>query len=274
MLFDQNMIIDATRGSIARFVNHSCEPNCRMEKWTVGGKPRMALFAGERGIMTGDELTYDYNFDPFSQKNVQQCHCRSSKCRGVIGPKPKEERRLKDLGTLAADKLVGAKRRIADIVDEGTNRWNKRARTAGVGSAMATFKKVTSAGIESKTAAQAHVVQPTSSCPAQAISQAAMSGKPALQVASSSTHGPITRMPSMVKRIVNRASRNAPVTPAASNTSSTTKALVQGNIEQAVGRKESMKARASKIRGNVLRTVTGNKQGRRSPRNAHCERAD
>jgi histone-lysine N-methyltransferase ASH1L len=57
------MIIDATRGSIARFVNHSCQPNCRMEKWTVGGKPRMALFAGDRGIMTGDELSYDYNFE-------------------------------------------------------------------------------------------------------------------------------------------------------------------------------------------------------------------
>ncbi len=63
MLFDQNMIIDATRGSIARFVNHSCEPNCRMIKWTVAGKPRMALFAGDRGIMSGEELTYDYNFE-------------------------------------------------------------------------------------------------------------------------------------------------------------------------------------------------------------------
>ena len=63
MYFDQNMIIDATRGSIARFVNHSCEPNCRMEKWTVAGKPRMALFAGDRGVMTGEELTYDYNFE-------------------------------------------------------------------------------------------------------------------------------------------------------------------------------------------------------------------
>jgi hypothetical protein len=33
-----------------------------MEKWTVAGKPRMALFAGENGIMTGQELSYDYNF--------------------------------------------------------------------------------------------------------------------------------------------------------------------------------------------------------------------
>lgn len=81
------MIIDATTGSIARFVNHSCAPNCRMEKWIVGGQPRMALFAGERPIMTGDELTYDYNFDPFSAKNVQKCLCGSDNCRGVLGPK-------------------------------------------------------------------------------------------------------------------------------------------------------------------------------------------
>ncbi|KAL7621208.1 hypothetical protein AAE478_008525 [Parahypoxylon ruwenzoriense] len=90
MSFDQNMIIDATTGSIARFVNHSCSPNCRMIKWIVSGQPRMALFAGDRPITTGEELTYDYNFDPFSAKNVQKCLCGSDNCRGVLGPKPKE----------------------------------------------------------------------------------------------------------------------------------------------------------------------------------------
>lgn len=96
MLFDQNMIIDATTGSIARFVNHSCDPNCRMVKWIVAGKPRMALFAGDRDIMTGEELTYDYNFDPFSAKNVQECRCGSSNCRGILGPRPKDQRSTKD----------------------------------------------------------------------------------------------------------------------------------------------------------------------------------
>ena len=63
MTFHDRLIIDATRGSICRFVNHSCEPNCRVEKWTVDGEPRMALFAGDDGIMVGEELTYDYNFE-------------------------------------------------------------------------------------------------------------------------------------------------------------------------------------------------------------------
>lgn len=28
----------------------------------MDGRPRMALFAGDKGIEAGDELTYDYNF--------------------------------------------------------------------------------------------------------------------------------------------------------------------------------------------------------------------
>ncbi|KAM0325080.1 hypothetical protein ACHAQA_007619 [Verticillium albo-atrum] len=108
MSFDQNMIIDATTGSIARFVNHSCKPNCRMIKWIVAGQPRMALFAGDNPIMTGDELTYDYNFDPFSAKNVQICLCGEEECRGVLGPKPKGPKPVKSDKT---DGKAGAKGR-------------------------------------------------------------------------------------------------------------------------------------------------------------------
>ena len=89
MEFDQGMIIDATKGSVARFVNHSCEPNCEMRKWIVDKKPRMALFA-LRDIMTGEELTYDYNFEPTG--DPQPCHCGSDNCRGVIGPKSSKDK--------------------------------------------------------------------------------------------------------------------------------------------------------------------------------------
>ncbi|MCJ1358822.1 MAG: hypothetical protein MMC33_008822 [Icmadophila ericetorum] len=114
MSFDQNMIIDATRGSIARFINHSCEPNCKMVKWTVAGKPRMALFAGDHGITTGEELTYDYNFDPFSSKNLLVCKCGSSKCRGFLGgPKPKEIK-------LTQSTTSGTKRKFKKMANELT----------------------------------------------------------------------------------------------------------------------------------------------------------
>ncbi|KAF4991761.1 hypothetical protein FGRMN_7601 [Fusarium graminum] len=119
MSFDQNMIIDATTGSIARFVNHSCNPNCRMIKWIVSGQPRMALFAGDKPIVTGDELTYDYNFDPFSAKNVQKCLCGEPNCRGVLGPKPREVKQPKtDLKNAVKGAVKAGKRKLKELIGE------------------------------------------------------------------------------------------------------------------------------------------------------------
>lgn len=87
MKLTQNLVIDAYRmGSIARFANHSCSPNCEFEKWTVDGLPRMCMFT-LRSIKPGEELTYDYNFKSFNLQSQQICYCESTKCRGKIGTK-------------------------------------------------------------------------------------------------------------------------------------------------------------------------------------------
>jgi histone-lysine N-methyltransferase SETD2 len=53
--------IDATRkGGIARFVNHSCNPNCEIQQWTVGTHLRMVV-AAKRDIAVDEELTFNYN---------------------------------------------------------------------------------------------------------------------------------------------------------------------------------------------------------------------
>ena len=66
----EKMVIDATkRGSMLRFVNHSCDPNCRIEQVVVGGRPRVGLFA-IRHIFAGEELTYDYNFSWVNHLNL------------------------------------------------------------------------------------------------------------------------------------------------------------------------------------------------------------
>lgn len=148
MEFDQSMVLDATRGSIARFINHSCEPNCRMIKWTVSGKPRMALFAGDKGIMTGEELTYDYNFDPFSAKNVQECRCGTKLCRGFLGPKPKVTKELKE----ALEPIAGGKKRKIqeigeDLVAQAKETITKKRKIAvpsSLKSVLATAKTQTS----------------------------------------------------------------------------------------------------------------------------------
>eukprot|EP01125_Pyxidicula_operculata_P021050 TRINITY_DN796_c0_g1_i4.p1 TRINITY_DN796_c0_g1~~TRINITY_DN796_c0_g1_i4.p1 ORF type:complete len:367 (-),score=53.23 TRINITY_DN796_c0_g1_i4:8-1108(-) len=81
---DANVGIDASaKGNIARFINHSCDPNCITEKWTVNGEWRLGIFAN-RDIPKGTEVTYDYQFELFGQK-MQKCLCQSRNCKGVIG---------------------------------------------------------------------------------------------------------------------------------------------------------------------------------------------
>ncbi|CAF4826885.1 unnamed protein product [Pieris macdunnoughi] len=84
---DGGLVIDGHRmGGDGRFVNHSCRPNCEMQKWTSNGTFRMALFA-LRDIDPDEELTYDYNFSLFNPAVGQPCKCDSEDCRGVIGGK-------------------------------------------------------------------------------------------------------------------------------------------------------------------------------------------
>ena len=84
---DGGMVIDGYRmGAEGRFVNHSCDPNCEMQKWSVNGVFRIGLFALS-DIPPKTELCYDYNFCAFNLEKQQICKCGSSKCRGVIGGK-------------------------------------------------------------------------------------------------------------------------------------------------------------------------------------------
>jgi hypothetical protein len=45
-----------------------------MQKWSVNGLPRMALFA-LRDISPLEELSYDYNFSLFNPAEGQPCKC-------------------------------------------------------------------------------------------------------------------------------------------------------------------------------------------------------
>lgn len=82
---DAIMVIDAThRGSLARFINHSCDPNCVAKTITLNGSKRIVMYA-KKSIKPGEEITYDYKFptekDP--RKKVK-CLCGSSSCRKFL----------------------------------------------------------------------------------------------------------------------------------------------------------------------------------------------
>uniref|UniRef100_A0A0D9W4Z1 Histone-lysine N-methyltransferase n=1 Tax=Leersia perrieri TaxID=77586 RepID=A0A0D9W4Z1_9ORYZ len=78
--------IDATKkGSLARFINHSCQPNCETRKWNVLGEVRVGIFA-KQDIPVGTELSYDYNFEWFGGL-VVRCLCGAGSCSGFLGAK-------------------------------------------------------------------------------------------------------------------------------------------------------------------------------------------
>lgn len=84
MALRSDEIIDATcKGNLTRFINHSCEPNCETEKWTVNGDLRIGFFT-IRNLQAGEEVTFDYQFQRYGRK-AQKCYCDAPSCRGYIG---------------------------------------------------------------------------------------------------------------------------------------------------------------------------------------------
>ncbi|KAJ6731260.1 HISTONE-LYSINE N-METHYLTRANSFERASE SETD1 [Salix viminalis] len=78
---DDGYVVDATkRGGIARFINHSCEPNCYTKVISVEGQKKIFIYA-KRHIAAGEEITYNYKF-PLEDKKIP-CNCGSRKCRGL-----------------------------------------------------------------------------------------------------------------------------------------------------------------------------------------------
>lgn len=94
MSLTKGEFVDATRrGNLGRFCNHSCNPNCYVDKWVVGDKLRMGIFA-ERKVQAGEELVFNYNVDRYGAE-PQPCYCGEPNCTGYIGGKTQTERATK-----------------------------------------------------------------------------------------------------------------------------------------------------------------------------------
>ena len=94
----------------------SCEPNTRVEKWTVKGEMRLGIFAN-RDIAKGTEVTIDYqlgNIADLVGKDKMKCSCGAPSCTGFIGVKlPKAAKKAagaKQKRLLEEKRLLGEKR--------------------------------------------------------------------------------------------------------------------------------------------------------------------
>jgi hypothetical protein len=84
-ILDDKTVLDARHeGNDARYINHSCDPNC--ESVIEDGHIWIEAL---RAIPKETELTYDYQFewqDEYEPEDIRYyaCRCGSAKCRGTI----------------------------------------------------------------------------------------------------------------------------------------------------------------------------------------------
>jgi SET domain-containing protein len=84
-------IVDANvGGNSARWINHSCAPNCEAFIEEVdGGRRDRVMIQSLRAIRAGEELTYDYGIvldvpHTAKMKRIWACRCGAPHCTGTI----------------------------------------------------------------------------------------------------------------------------------------------------------------------------------------------
>ena len=91
-LNDEYLIDGGDGGNVARWINHSCAPNC--QAWIIehAGDDRRkdkVVIESRRLIRAGEELTYDYGItleerQTAKLKRIWACRCGAKKCSGTL----------------------------------------------------------------------------------------------------------------------------------------------------------------------------------------------
>jgi len=111
MALDNKVYIDARKkGGVARYINHSCEPNCAVHRWKVRGVNRAGIFA-TRNIKAGDELAFDYKWKRKRGRAPTRCHCGEMNCRGTleegVAEEEEEEEEMEGQWKMPSKKTMG-----------------------------------------------------------------------------------------------------------------------------------------------------------------------
>jgi len=98
--------IDGTpRSNVARYANHSCNPNCD----TIAVKRRVFIIA-LRNIKPGEEITYDYGLD-YLRNVIGVSNCNCGRCRRRRARRQRELRALKTRKKARLRRTRAAKRK-------------------------------------------------------------------------------------------------------------------------------------------------------------------
>jgi uncharacterized protein len=91
-IVDRSVVIDGgSNGNDARYINHSCDPNCESLI-----EERRVVIETIRTIQPGEEITYDYQIgrdrtDPPNVDDIFACRCGAGGCRGSMLWPPKRK---------------------------------------------------------------------------------------------------------------------------------------------------------------------------------------
>lgn len=90
---NERYVIDATaEGNTARWINHSCEPNCQAVLEEHPGRDRRldrVFIEAIADIAPGEELTYNYGITLAERhtprlRKIWACRCGSPRCTGTL----------------------------------------------------------------------------------------------------------------------------------------------------------------------------------------------
>ena len=146
MLFtiDKNKVIDGNRGGDARFINHSCDPNCEAIQYDDDSIWIESL----RSIPKGQEITYDYHLEVPGKitdkvKKEYACYCGSANCRGtqiaasILDKAKKKEEKKK----AKKEKKAAKKSEKAKLKEEKKNKKLKSKKNGSTETLMTPKKK-------------------------------------------------------------------------------------------------------------------------------------
>ncbi len=134
---NQKYDIDGAKGrNPARYINHSCAPNC--EAYIIRG--RIWIYS-LREIKAGEELTYNYGFD-VDTWDEHPCRCGSDRCVGFIVEEKQWPKLLRKMEKLQRDK----EKERAKAAANGTSGVNGKSSANGVKTKKAAATKKKSAG--------------------------------------------------------------------------------------------------------------------------------
>merc|ERR1712137_1496046 len=140
LALDKDRMIDAgPRGNWARFINHSCDPNCATEPWIVNGDKRIGIFA-LRDIAKGEELTFNYQLKQHGSQKTK-CLCHSANCAGFIGDKTKEATKSKEKSKSSTKSKASGKMKPLSILREESE--SKKRRASGTLTSQSSKKRKT-----------------------------------------------------------------------------------------------------------------------------------